>query len=102
MATYSYVQINDTFRYEDGDVIIQVSQHPSGIFLVHSDVLSEGSEYFRALLSHGWSCSQLLRTEDGETKRLWHLQMFFDREQKMCLLTDNVSSLTPSTGTMKG
>lgn len=97
MASHTFVEILDDFRYEDGDVIVQISEHPSGIFVVHSDVLCDGSYYFRAMFNdYGWSASRVVRKDKGEAKKIWHLQMFFDREQGMCFLTDNVSSVSPN------
>ena len=82
----------DTLRYQDGDVIVQMSEHPSGIFLVHSEVLAHASEYFRAIFKdYGWSYSKRIKASSGQSKKIWHLQFFFDREQGMCFLTDNVS-----------
>ena len=93
MASHAVAEIPDDLRYEDGDVIIQISEHPSGTFLVHSDVLCQSSHYFQAMFqSYGWSSSRAVKTEDGEVKKIWHLEMFFDREQGMCFLTDKVSS----------
>ncbi len=92
MASHSLVSFSDSLQYADGDVIIQTSKDPSGTLVVHSHVLSQGSDYFRAMFNRcGWSKSTTLHTVEGKKKTIWNLQMFFDRESKFfCLLTDRV------------
>ena len=91
MASHNVVTFPDSLQYADGDVIFQASKNPSGILVVHSHVLAEGSEYFRAMFkSCGWAKSKTLRDAWGTKRTIWNLQMFFDRETKLCLLTDRV------------
>ena len=100
MAAYSYDQTKDNLRYQDGDVIIQTSPYPSGTFLVHSDVLWSASDFFQAMLkSHSWAQGRVVMDSDGEKRRIFHLHMYFDRESKMCLLTDKVRKLIYPTST---
>jgi hypothetical protein len=92
MASHRVVCFPDNHQYEGGDVMIQTSHDPSGLMLVHSHVLSEGSEYFRAMFAGcGWTKSRTVRAADGGARKVWRLEMFFDRETALCLLTDDVS-----------
>ena len=91
MVSHGSVTFTDSLQYADGDVIIQTSKHASGTMVVHSQVLSKCSKYFRAMLNGcGWSKSTTIRNLDGTRRMIWNLQMFFDRESKLCLLTDRV------------
>jgi hypothetical protein len=40
--------------FEGGDIVFYTSHKPSGIFVVHRDVLASASPYFRSLLSELW------------------------------------------------
>lgn len=73
--------------YEDGDVIVRTSNFASGIFVVHKDVLVKNSTYMAALLSPKWSATTR-RSREGKT--IYQLDLFFDQETNLSLLTGNV------------
>ena len=82
------------FVFQDGDVIIRTSQHPSGIFVVHKHVLSAQSPVLAAILSTKWSKSRVVPvTKSSKTIEIYELDLYFDRETKLCLLTASVGLL---------
>ena len=81
---------------ETGNVIIRTSHKPSGIFVVHSEVLSKGSDYLRAQLCGQWHHAA---NAEGSTSPVHPdgtriLDLYFDHDMKMCLLTTDVSLIT--------
>ena len=77
--------------FEGGDVIIRTSEHPSGIFVVHKDVLASKSSYLSACLSDKRNATRAETTvglNEGNASHV--LSLFFDQETSMSLLTAKV------------
>ena len=98
MASHVFLETSgQSFVFEGGDVISRTSTKPSGIFVVHKDVLSSCSEYFSALFSQRWEqrphCT--LRGDLGGDEAKMHVyefDLYFDMETKLSLLKKKVSS----------
>ena len=85
---------------EGGDVIIRTSEHVSGIFVVHKDVLVKHSPVLAAILSQRWNKPRSVpKNASGESLEIYELDRYFDRETKLCLVTGDVWPPPPITAT---
>ena len=76
---------------EGGDVIIRTSEHASGIFVVHKDVLVKHSPVLAAILPPRWNKPRSVpKNASGESLEIYELDLYFDRETKLCLVTGDV------------
>ncbi|KPI41946.1 uncharacterized protein AB675_5511 [Cyphellophora attinorum] len=76
--------LNDSrLVFEDGDVVIHTSHEPSGIFLVHKEVLISGSPYFRNLLSELWGTTP--HVVDTGTTPVFELDLQMDCQSGFAL-----------------
>lgn len=97
MASHKILETaGHSFILEGGNVIIRTSYQPSGIFVVHKDVLIANSTYFEAFFSPRWD--QKRRTVEhidlkgAQTQlEVYELDLYFDFDTKQGLLTSTVS-----------
>ena len=75
--------------FEDGDVIFHTSAHPSGIFVLHKDILVSKSGYFRGILSDDWGKTAKIRMPG--TVPAYELDLQLDCELGFALPVPRVS-----------
>ncbi|ERF73694.1 hypothetical protein EPUS_00948 [Endocarpon pusillum Z07020] len=79
-------------RYDGGDVLIKPSWKSSNFFLVHRNVLSDRSPFFRAMLADRWSKPSVVGLDERATS-LWTLYISPDTgdpENSTFVLTSKV------------
>lgn len=88
MATDNMVVFNE------GDVIFRTSKHPSGIFVLHKDILMSKSGYFRGILSEDWG--KLARIGKSGTLPVHDLNLQLDFEDGFALPIPQVCNIRSS------
>ena len=82
---------HDTLICEGGDVIIRTSDKPSGIFVVHKDVLTSKSSYLAGLLSDKWTTlTEIVDGEGYSPPGKFEVDLYFDHDTHLALLTPEV------------
>lgn len=79
---------------QDGDVVIYTSHHPSGIFLLHKDVLSTNSRCFKAALSQEWG-RYPQSGKCADSPKVYEMDLEFDLEAHLALPVVRVSVVVP-------
>src|SRR5580698_8515936 len=63
-------------HFEGWNVIIRMAPGLKGTFVLHRDVLADGSSYFGARLADRWHKPRMLENDDEEAAAVWEPDLF--------------------------
>lgn len=75
-------------------MIIHTSEHRSGILVVHKDILTAKSGWFKAALSEAWGRNAQSVNDNPASPKVYVMDLQFDRVMHMALPVIRVSSPT--------
>jgi hypothetical protein len=90
MDGYTFVKSwPDNFRYSNDDVVLRFSSHPTGVLLLHTQVLNAQSKMFKAMFSSQWGKAST--TAHGSRKiKCFEVDLVLDCEDGFTYLQANV------------
>lgn len=86
--SYLVLESHD-FMLQGGDVVIQLGESCKNILVLHSEVLSKYSPWLRAMFKDNWHEPKLVQV-NGEERKVWWLELYFDQEVGLGLLKHKV------------
>ncbi|KAK4500703.1 hypothetical protein PRZ48_008892 [Zasmidium cellare] len=79
---YSYNRNWQPLRFEDGDVVVKLTRHPSGWLLLNSEVLSRASPVLERSFSERWSRSKAVEhSKSGGKVKVYFLSLIYDHHE---------------------
>lgn len=88
---YSYNRNRRALRFEDGDVVVKLSRHPSGWLLLNSEVLSQASPVLERSFSKSWGRGKMVRhPNSGGKVNVYTLSLVYDHDEGTYFLESEV------------